>query len=177
MFLSYFSILFLWSITFCPNHFNVFICICLFLSTDCPVSFNASSGTTFARAACSTYTPIPNVSTAYMCILHTFHLTFPSCPLCSHTKSALKIQTPAKTFAWTQTNWRDSASRTDACANDEFRCHNGALCIPAYLRCDGTNQCADRSDELHCNDTTTDWDNDYESRRFLCVCFLLLVIN
>ncbi|CAG9137613.1 unnamed protein product, partial [Plutella xylostella] len=35
------------------------------------------------------------------------------------------------------------------CGEDEWRCRNG-LCVDAAARCDGTIQCYDRSDEIHC---------------------------
>ncbi|KAG7310688.1 hypothetical protein JYU34_003493 [Plutella xylostella] len=36
------------------------------------------------------------------------------------------------------------------CGEDEWRCRNG-LCVDAAARCDGTIQCYDRSDEIHCD--------------------------
>ncbi|KAI5640565.1 low-density lipoprotein receptor domain class A domain-containing protein [Phthorimaea operculella] len=35
------------------------------------------------------------------------------------------------------------------CAADEWRCRNG-LCVPLDAHCDGSIQCYDRSDEMHC---------------------------
>ncbi|XP_072943515.1 uncharacterized protein [Epargyreus clarus] len=36
------------------------------------------------------------------------------------------------------------------CSSKEWRCRNG-LCVPAESRCDGSVQCYDRSDEMHCD--------------------------
>lgn len=35
------------------------------------------------------------------------------------------------------------------CSPQEWRCRNG-LCVRAEHRCDGSIQCYDRSDEMHC---------------------------
>ena len=35
------------------------------------------------------------------------------------------------------------------CTDEEFTCNNGH-CISMTLRCDGTADCKDRSDEKHC---------------------------
>ncbi|XP_013191227.2 uncharacterized protein LOC106135477 [Amyelois transitella] len=37
-----------------------------------------------------------------------------------------------------------------SCSPEEWRCRNG-LCVKAEARCDGSIQCYDRSDELHCD--------------------------
>ena len=37
------------------------------------------------------------------------------------------------------------------CKQDEFMCDN--RCIPAYMRCDRTVDCDDKTDELNCADT------------------------
>lgn len=36
------------------------------------------------------------------------------------------------------------------CAASEFACHNGIECVSATVRCDGYNDCFDRSDEWNC---------------------------
>ena len=36
------------------------------------------------------------------------------------------------------------------CEADEWMCSTTRLCIPSVMRCDGTVQCADLSDELEC---------------------------
>jgi len=36
------------------------------------------------------------------------------------------------------------------CTSDQFKCPNGGLCINASQKCDGRNDCGDRSDEIGC---------------------------
>lgn len=35
-----------------------------------------------------------------------------------------------------------------SCGGNNFRCHDGSQCIPRHMRCDGTKDCQDDSDEL-----------------------------
>ncbi|XP_039758117.1 uncharacterized protein LOC120632332 [Pararge aegeria] len=37
-----------------------------------------------------------------------------------------------------------------ACSSEDWRCRNG-FCVPSTARCDGSIQCYDRSDEMHCD--------------------------
>ncbi|XP_076622054.1 sortilin-related receptor [Colletes latitarsis] len=47
------------------------------------------------------------------------------------------------------------------CAANQFACRND-ICIPAFWRCDGDNDCGDNSDEIYCNRTMCN------SNRFEC---------
>lgn len=40
---------------------------------------------------------------------------------------------------------------TNSCHWSEFKCDDGSRCIPSAWKCDGDNDCADRSDERHCS--------------------------
>ncbi|XP_053974316.1 sortilin-related receptor-like [Hylaeus volcanicus] len=53
------------------------------------------------------------------------------------------------------------------CAANQFACHND-VCIPAFWRCDGDNDCGDNSDEIHCNRTTCS-SNSFECDDNKCI--------
>ena len=40
---------------------------------------------------------------------------------------------------------------TAPCRDDQFKCANTGLCIPAFAVCDGNTQCGDYSDERNCS--------------------------
>lgn len=42
------------------------------------------------------------------------------------------------------------ATEGTSCSDDQFACSSGSQCVSAGFRCDGINDCDDRSDEEGC---------------------------
>lgn len=57
------------------------------------------------------------------------------------------------------------------CKEDEFKCQSGTMtCIPATWRCDGENDCTDKTDELNCgNNTCSDFQFACEGETNRCI--------
>lgn len=67
----------------------------------------------------------------------------------------LVILTPRTVHPYIVRTIRESTSKSESppCPNENFLCANGE-CIPLKWKCDGTEDCADKSDELSCRNAT-----------------------
>ncbi|KAK3521954.1 hypothetical protein QTP70_020467, partial [Hemibagrus guttatus] len=55
------------------------------------------------------------------------------------------------------------------CPPEDFECFDGTLCVMRSLVCDGQAQCADRSDELNCNQYAGCLSGDWTCKNSICI--------
>lgn len=66
---------------------------------------------------------------------------------------------------------------TNKCKENEFQCQSDGSCIDAYKRCNGYDDCSDRSDEnaALCNYIET-IDDEYEGKVLLNISYRIILI-
>lgn len=79
-----------------------------------------------------------NTHLSHAPLIHTPHQTLPCTSLPSSSHDIFCCMFPA------------TASPGSDCRYDEYKCVDGAQCIPSSYHCDGETDCLDRSDEIGC---------------------------